>query len=55
MKLLPPIIQKKGQGMANFLFTSQENKGFSKEAKMKISPFYVGSDKIRVNHRFREC
>ena len=36
---------KKRQDVANYLSTSEENKGLSKERKMRMSPFYAEGDK----------
>jgi hypothetical protein len=37
---------KKRQDVANFLSTGEENSGLAKERKMKMSLFYVESDRI---------
>jgi len=43
---------KKRQDDANYLPTSEENKGLPKEEKMKKSPFYVEGDRKEGSLRF---
>jgi len=41
MELAVVYYTKKRQDEANFLSTGEENKGFFKKEKMKMSPFYA--------------